>query len=189
MKNKFCECDVFRRFEKIKESKMARKFEIVNMPSHDEALSNYVYVNPFDARAPYVTLGEGYVYRCCPHPDIEPGRVALNAIQRRILVKFAGDTVALTDFLIPMRDFTIKAVTVEVEWLKNTDGDDPMDLQALANTFRSHHAGHVIAKGQRLILSHKGKMVSCVIKSQVKGLVTMQTEIGVDLHNSAVDVV
>jgi hypothetical protein len=59
----------------------------------------------------------------------------------------------------------------------------------LANTFRSHHAGHVIAKGQRLILSHKGKMVSCVIKSQVKGLVTMQTEIGVDLHNSAVDVV
>jgi hypothetical protein len=167
----------------------ARNFIIVNMPSSDEAMSNYVYVNPYDARAPYVTVGEGYVYRCCPHPDIEPGRVALNAIQRRILVKFAGDTVALTDFLIPMRDFTIKAATVEVEWLKNTDADAPMDLQGLANTFRSHHAGHIIAKGQRLILSHKDKMVLCTVKSQVKGLITMQTEIGVDLHNAAVDVV
>jgi len=171
-------------------SQMApRNFMIVNMPSSDEAMSNYVYVNPYDARAPYVTVGEGYVYRCCPHPDIEPGRVALNAIQRRILVKFAGDTVALTDFLIPMRDFTIKAATVEVEWLKNTYADDPMDLQGLANTFRSHHAGHIIAKGQRLILSHKDKMVLCTVKSQVKGLITMQTEIGVDLHNAAVDVV
>ena len=91
--------------------------------------------------------------------------------------------------MIPLRDFTIKAVTVEVEWLKNTDADDSMDLQALANTFRSHHAGHVITKGQRLILSHKGKMVACTVKSHVKGLITMQTEVGVDLHNSAVDVV
>jgi hypothetical protein len=188
MKNRSVNTRFLRDILKIKESKMARTFEIVNMPSHDEAMSNYVYVHPFDARAAYVTMG-AFVYRCCPHAAIEPGRVALNAIQRRILVKFAGDTVALTDFLIPMRDFTVKAVTVEVEWLKNTDADDPMDLQALANTFRSHHAGHVIAKGQRLILSHKGKMVSCTVKSQVKGLVTMQTEIGVDLHNPAVDVV
>jgi hypothetical protein len=32
-------------------------------------------------------------------------------------------------------------------------------------------------------------MVLCTVKSQVKGLITMQTEIGVDLHNAAVDVV
>ena len=182
---------MFQRRQSIrpKETKMARTFEIVNMPSHDEALSNHVYVNPYDARAAYVTVGEGYVYRCCPHAAIEPGRVALNAIQRRILVKFAGDTVDLSDFLVPMRDFTIKAATVEVEWLKNIDAAAPMDLQGLANTFRSHHTGHVIAKGQRLILSHNDKMVLCTVKSQVKGLVTMQTEIGVDLHNAAVDVV
>ena len=183
--------DMFKRRQSIrpKESKMARTFEIINMPSNDEAMSNYVYVNPYDARAPYVTVGEGYVYRCCPHADIEPGHVALNAIQRRILVKFVGDTVALTDFMIPMREFTIKAVTVEVEWLKNTDAADPMELQALANSFRAHHAGHVISKGQRLIVSHKGKMVLCTVKSQVKGLVTMQTEVGVDFHDAAVNVV
>jgi hypothetical protein len=168
---------------------MARNFEIINMPSSDEAMSNYVYVNPYDARAPYVTVGDGYVYRCCPHADIEPGRVALNAIQRRILIKFVGDTVALTDFMIPMREFTIKAVTVDVEWLKNTNADAPMELQALANAFRAHHAGHIIAKGQRLIVSHNGNMVLCTVKSQVKGLITMQSEIGVEFRNAAVDVV
>ena len=43
--------------------------------------------------------------------------------------------------------------------------------------------------GDTVKVPHKGKMVSCVIKSHVKGLITMQTEVGVDLHNSAVDVV
>jgi len=171
-------------------SQMAsRNFNIVNMPSSDEALSNHVYVNPYDARAPYVTVGESYVYRCCPHPDIETGRVALNAMQRRIINAHVGDTVALADFLIPMREFTIKAVTIEAEWADVKEEGSPKELAALANAFRVHHAGHVIAKGQRFIMRYDDKMALCTVKSQVKGLITMQSEIGVEFRNAAVDVV
>jgi len=183
--------DMFQRRESIrpKESKMSRKFEIVNMPSSDEAMSNHVYVNPYDARAPYVTVGDAYVYRCCPYSDIETGRVALNAMQRRIINVHVGDTVALADFLIPMREFSIKAVTIEAEWADVKEEGSPTELAALANAFRVHHAGHVIAKGQRFIMRYDDKMALCTVKSHVKGLVTMQTEIGVEFRNAAVDVV
>lgn len=183
--------EMFQRRESIrpKESKMARKFEIINMPSSDEAMSNHVYVNPYDARAPYVTVGEAYVYRCCPHPDIETGRVALNAMQRRIINVQVGDTVTLTDFLIPMREFTVKAVTIEAEWADVKEEGSPKELAALANAFRVHHAGHVIAKGQRFIMRYDDKMALCTVKSHVKGLITMQTEVGVEFRNAAIDVI
>ena len=182
---------MFQRRQSIraKESKMARNFEIINMPSSDEAMSNHVYVSPYDARAPYVTVGEAYVYRCCPHPGIETGRVALNAMQRRIINAHVGDVVSISDFLIPMREFSIKAVTIEAEWADVKEEGSPKELAALANAFRIHHVGHVIAKGQRFIMRYDDKMALCTVKSQVKGLVTMQTEIGVEFRNAAVDVV
>jgi len=173
-----------------KDSKtMARTFVICNAPSQDEAMTNFVYVNPFDARAAYVTLGEnGYVYRCCPHADVESGRIALNAVQRRHIVKFAGDPVTVQDFLIPMRDFVIKACTLEAEWFK-TGPAAPGDFTAIANNFRTQFSGHVLAKGQKVILKYDGELLLFTVRSAVKGLITMQTELGVEFCSPEVNVV
>jgi hypothetical protein len=168
---------------------MARTFVISNAPSHDEAMTNFVYVNPADARTSYVTLGPGgYVYRCCPHAGVDPGRIALNAVQRRHIVKFAGDPVTVEDFLIPMRDFQIKACTLHAEWLK-TGPAAPGDFTAIANNFRTQFSGHVLAKGQKLILKYDGELLLFTVRSEVKGLVTMQTELGVEFFSPEVNVV
>jgi vesicle-fusing ATPase len=173
-----------------KDSKiMARTFVIANAPSQDEALMNFVYVNPCDARAAYVTLGEnGYVYRCCPHAGVDSGRIALNAVQRRHITKFAGDPVTVEDFLVPMRDFQIKACTLHTEWLK-TGPSAPGDLTAIANNFRNQFSGHVLAKGQKVILKYGGELLLFTVRSEVKGLVTMQTELGVEFFSPDVNVV
>ena len=91
-------------------------FLIVNTPSQELAMTGYIYVHPSDARAAYVTMGDN-VYRCVPHPVIEQGRVALNAIQRRLVNKFAGDLIGIEDFLIPMREFDLRSLPVQAEWL------------------------------------------------------------------------
>ncbi|BAT22723.1 hypothetical protein [Yellowstone lake phycodnavirus 3] len=168
---------------------MARTFVISNAPSHDEAMTNFVYVSPSDARGAYVTLGPGgYVYRCCPHPGVDTGRIALNAVQRRHIAKFAGDPVDIEDFQIPMRDFQIKACTLHAEWLK-TGPAAPGDFTAIANNFRTQFSGHVLAKGQKIILKYDGELLLFTVRSEVKGLVTMQTELGVEFFSPEVNVV
>ena len=168
---------------------MARTFIITNAPSQDEAMTNYVHVNPSDTRTAYVTLGAGgYVYRCCPHAAVEPGHVAINAIQRRLIKKFAGDSVTIEDFQIPMRDFVIKACTLQAEWLKS-GAAAPGDLTSIANNFRTQFSGHVIAKGQKVLLAYDGQFILFTVRSAIQGLVTMQTELGVEFFGGEVNVV
>jgi len=173
----------------IRPKDMARTFVISNAPSHDEAMTNFVYVNPSDARTAYVIIEKnGYVYRCCPHADVDPGRIALNAVQRRHISKFAGDPVHVEDFMVPMRDFQIKACTLHAEWLK-TGSAAPGDFTAVANNFRTQFSGHVLAKGQKVILNYDGELLLFTVRSAVRGLVTMQTELGVEFFSPEVNVV
>lgn len=159
---------------------MARTFVIANAPSQDEAMTNFVYFNPRDARSLYVTLGEnGYVYRCFPHAGVDPGFIALNAAQRRHIVKFAGDPVDVEEFQIPVRDFVIKACTLQAEWFKPGPAL-PGDLTAIANNFRTQFSLHVFAKGQTVLLKYYDHIIMFTVRSDVKGLITMQTELGVE---------
>lgn len=159
---------------------MTATFVISNAPSQEEAATNFVYVNPSDAQAAYVTLDkDGYVYRCCPHSSVEPGHVALNAIQRRLIKKFAGDATTLENFQVPMRDFTIKSCTLHAEWLKSGPAP-PGDLTTIANNFRTQFSGHVFAKSQSVLLKYYDQFIMFTVRSQVKGLITMQTELGVE---------
>lgn len=168
---------------------MARTFVIANAPSRDEAMTNFVYVNPSDARTAYVTLGvDGYVYRCCPHAGVDIGRIALNAVQRRNIGKFAGDPVNIWDFMVPMRDFVIKACTLHAEWLK-TGPAVPGDFTSIANNFRTQFSGHVLSKGQKLILKYDDELILFTVRSEVKGLITMQTELGVEFFSPEINVV
>ena len=159
---------------------MTNTFVISNAPSQDEAMTNFVYVNPCDAHAAYVTIEKnGYVYRCHPHAGVDPGRIALNAVQRRHIAKFAGDPVHVEDFLIPMRDFQIKACTLHAEWFK-PGPSLPGDLTTIANNFRNQFSGHVLAKGQTVLLKYYDHIIMFTVRSATKGLITMQTELGVE---------
>ena len=155
------------------------------MPSHDLATTGCIYVNPVDARAAYVTLSSVYgtssfVYRCAPHPEVPCGHVALNAIQRRLANAVASDQLQITDFLVPMRDFEIRALPVQAEWLKSDAGLPPRDLTALANAFRAHFLGHVLTRGQKVCMDYGGNAVLFTVRGEVRGLVTMSTEVHVE---------
>ena len=165
--------------------KKAMALTVVNMPSHDLATTGCIYVNPVDARAAYVTLSSVYgtssfVYRCAPHPEVPPGHVALNAVQRRLANAVASDQLKITDFLVPMRDFEIRALPVQAEWLKSGAGLPPRDLTALANAFRAHFLGHVLTNGQKVCMDYGGNAVLFTVRGEVRGLVTMSTEVHVE---------
>jgi hypothetical protein len=162
---------------------------VMNMPSSEFATTGYIYVNPSDARAAYVSMGD-FVYRCAPHPRVNPGHVALNAIQRRLTNKFPGDQVPIEDFLVPMRDFDLKILTVRAEWVKSNATPPPQDLTALANAFRTHFTGQVLAKGQKVCMNYDDEPMLFTVKSRavyVKGLVTMGTEVAVEFNNPGPD--
>jgi len=152
---------------------------VVNMPSNDLALTGCIYVHPYDARAAYTSLGN-FVYRCAPHPEVEPGHVALNAIQRRLEQVSAGEEVQIKDFLVPMREFEIRTLAVQAEWVKLGAALPPRDLTALANAFRTTFTGHVLTSGQKVCMDYGGNTLLFTVRGEVRGLVTMSTEIHVE---------
>lgn len=151
----------------------------------EDAATNMVFTNPVDARAPYVAIGN-FVYRCCPDPEVEPGHVAMNAFQRRSCRVFPGDDVDVQDYLIPMRDFELKAVTIEAEWLRNPGNMPRPDLSELASLFRTKFSGHVLTRNQVICMRYIDTWIYFQVKSNVRGLLTLQTEVGVEWNWSFV---
>ena len=146
------------------------------------ALENRVHVNPADAVTPYVTIGN-FVYRAVPHPDVERNHIAMNAIQRRMARTFAGNNVEVFDFLVPVsRDFSIKAVTIEADYVKGDTTKPPPELTHLANAVRAALLGDVLTFGQSIVIKHYDNNILLWVKSDVRGLVTDNTEIGIDWH-------
>jgi vesicle-fusing ATPase len=156
-----------------------------NAPNSELALANSVHVNPADARTPYVNISN-FVYRAVPHPDVEPGHIALNAIQRRMAKTFPGNRVEVWEFLVPIsRDFSIGAVTIEAQFLKRSS-NRITDLTSLANAVRSALMGDVLTFGQSIVIKHLDDNILLWIKSNVRGIVTTQTEIGIDWRDDNV---
>lgn len=155
---------------------MSRTFVIQYSPSADEALSNMVYMNPVEIGAPYVAI-DRFVYRCAAHPDVASGSIALNAVHRRQLVKNVNDTIHVSDFLVPMTNFEFNLVTLKASWLKNTVAAPPPTN--LANIFRTTFDGFVLVKDQILTLNYEGNDVYIIVTSEGRGMLTMNSEVGV----------
>jgi len=149
---------------------------VMNMPSSEFATTGCIYVHPSDARAAYTSLGS-FVYRCSPHPGVSPGHVALNAIQRRLANVSVSDQIQIEDFLVPMRAFDIRVLSIQAEWVKVNAAPPPQDLTALANAFRTHFTGHVLSSGQKVCMNYDGNPMLFTVKNDVKGLVTMHTQV------------
>ena len=156
--------------------KMA-SFIVVPSPSEAEAMKNTVYTSPQDALGPYVTIGS-FVYRCSPHQDVEPGHLAMNAVQRRAARVFTGDAVQVSEFLVPMRNFHVDAVTICAEWTSSKAG--PPDLTNLANFIRSVLSYQIISYNQPFVLNYGDFPVLATVKSRVRGFVDEQTEVGLE---------
>ena len=92
----------------------------------------------------------------------------------------AGDEIQIADFLVPMRDFDIRVLTVQAEWVKLNAAPPPQDLTALTNAFRTHFTGQVLAEGQKVLMNYDGNAMLFTIKNDVKGLVTTSTEVHVE---------
>jgi hypothetical protein len=150
-------------------------------PSHEEGLTGLVYVNPTDARSPYVIIKDRWVYRCAPHADVKRGHIAMNLVQRRqIKENEFGTDIEVRDFYVPMnREFGLSSLTLVVDFLyKQTDLPMP-DLASVANAFRTHYEGHVLQTDQVLLLYFNDQMLRLTVTSVSLGLVTHKTEIGI----------
>jgi vesicle-fusing ATPase len=157
----------------------------VASPSDELALTNCIYVNPVDARSPYVNLGN-FTFRCQPLQEIPVGHVALNAIHRRQARIFVGSSVELWDFFIPVsREFSIKAVTIEACSRQILPKVAP-DLACLASNIRTNFAGHVLHFGQSILMRYGEADILLWVKSDVRGLLTERTELMVEWRDSIV---
>lgn len=160
----------------------AKFLTCTNSPNAELALQNCVYVNPIDAGSAYVNIGN-FVYRAVPHPEVTRGFVAMNAIQRRMAKTIPGTPVPIWDFGVPvMRNFTIDAVTIEAQFLKPSNQRIP-DLTSFANSVRSALVGDVLTFGQSIVIKYLDQNILLWVKSDVRGLVTNTTEVGIDWRN------
>ena len=156
---------------------MARVFRVQYAPNQEMALTNMVYMNPSDTTSAYVSIGK-FVYRCAPHADVRPGNISLNGYQRRSMMKMVNDDVTVSEFLVPMRDFEIGTLTLQADWLVKSTAPPP-DLVELANRFRTEYDGHVISKDQLFVMYFEDN-VYLKVKSDVRGLLTMKTNVGIN---------
>jgi hypothetical protein len=146
-------------------------FRVTPSINTDLAETNAIYVNPNDATTPFVTMGR-FIYKCIPHPDVEPGTVCMNAIARRAV--YPSEEVTLEDYLVPMTAGPTR-VLVEAAYVKRQQGPMPANLP---NAVRNVLEGLVVSTGQKFTLTHE----NCAILIQVtdvdaQGIVTMNTEV------------
>ena len=89
---------------------------VANCPSQDLALTNAAFVNAADdAFVPYAELGDLVLF-CKPHPEVLPGTIALNGVQRKLLRVSTGDSLRVEPFVMPAAQFSAAAMTVELEF-------------------------------------------------------------------------
>ena len=91
---------------------------VANCPSQELALTNAAFVSPSDSDfVPYAELGDLVLFTR-PHPEVEPGQIALNGVQRKLLRVSTGDTVRVEPFTPPTTQFNAAGMTLELEFTK-----------------------------------------------------------------------
>lgn len=142
-------------------------FVIVNMPSHYEATTGFVYLNSEDLRSEFVKVGD-FVYRCLPHHRVQPGTIAMNVVQRNQ----AGEKrVWVLAFSISSLQ-EIKGLYIDVEWLIRDTTKEPPEIEA---RFKSHFNRHVLTGGQEVLLYIDDNLAKCKVKIEGQGMMTNKT--------------
>lgn len=144
-------------------------------------MTGLVYVSPYNNVGPYVILDDSEIYRVAPHAGVDTDTIALNAIQRRLLKKFAGDEVVVKKFEVPMgRDFILENITVSAEYLKTYHRPNLPDLTDMANQFNIHFNGHVFQPDQKVIMQYDDENFLLTVQSDKPGLMCSITEVSIN---------
>jgi hypothetical protein len=146
-------------------------FRVVPSLNTDLAETNAIYVNPHDAKTPYVWMGR-FVYKCIPHPDVTPGTVCMNAITRRAI--YPDEEVTLEEYLGPVTPGP-KSVCVQAEYVKRQQGPMPPNLP---NAIRNVLEGLVVSTGQKFTLIHENLAILIQVTDvDTQGVITSNTEV------------
>ena len=137
---------------------------IVNMPSHYEATTGFVYLNSEDLRSEFVKAGD-FVYRCLPHHRVRHGTIAMNVVQRN---QVGGKSVSVYSENITSLP-EIKGLYIDVEWLIRDTSKEPPEIAA---RFKAHFNRHVLTGGQDVLLYIDDNLAKCKVKIEGRGLMT-----------------
>jgi hypothetical protein len=71
----------------------------------------------------------------------------------------------------------MNTITVESTWLGN--GVRPTDLTSIVNNFRNQFTGSALTKGQQISMMYENNMMLLTVKSDVNGIMTINTNVGI----------
>lgn len=71
----------------------------------------------------------------------------------------------------------MNTITVESTWVGN--GARPTDLTSIVNNFRNQFTGSTFTKGQRMTMMYENNMMLLTVKSDVNGIMTINTNVGI----------
>jgi len=146
-------------------------FRVVPSLNTDLAETNAIYVNPCEAKTPYVWMGR-FVYKCIPHSDVTPGTVCMNAITRKAI--YPSEEVTLEEYLGPVTPGP-KSVCVQAEYVKRQQGLMPDNLP---NAIRNVLEGMIVRPCQQFTLTHENRAILIrVTDVDAMGPVTINTEV------------
>ena len=137
---------------------------VANCPSQDLALTNAAFVSSADSDfVPYAELGDLVLFTR-PHPEVEPGQIALNGVQRKLLRVSTGDTVRVEPFTPPVSQFNAAGMTLELEFTKLRTATDlnaagrheQVDAVKMAESIKRAFVSQVFTVGQKAAVEYCG---------------------------------
>ncbi|GAQ85859.1 vesicle-fusing ATPase [Klebsormidium nitens] len=191
-----------------------RPVKVVNCPSQDLALSNHAFVNPADAAAfaldamdheqkGFVEIS-GNVLSVRPHDAVEPGGLALNAIQRRDAKASSGESIVVSKFIPPVSNFALTLLRVSVDFVTRAKArEEQIDAGEASKILQQRLAGQVFTVGQRASFEFRGSNFVFTVTetvpvgaleakpalSMTRGLLTPETTFFFESGNTSIKVV
>ncbi|XP_039019978.1 vesicle-fusing ATPase-like [Hibiscus syriacus] len=150
---------------------------VTSTPSADLALTNLAYCSPSDLQSFAVlgsklflaNIGDAFVLSVSPHESIRNGYISLNATHRRLAKVSNGDNVSVSRF-IPLQDFNLALLRVELEFVKKGTKNEQVDAVLLANQLRKRLINQVMTVGQKVTFEYHGNnYIFTISQAQLEG--------------------
>jgi len=142
------------------------------MPSQAEALTNFVYVHPSDMFSVYVKIHD-YVYMCAPHPSVNRGNIALNAVQRRNGKSYVADVIEVQGY--DASGYT-RYIDLSVEPVRG-DEDFLHAPQVVSDMFQRHFNGQIFKNNQKITMMCGNQMLLFTVLDVGRGRISNTTSI------------
>lgn len=151
---------------------MAHQFLVCSVPSDNDTRSNHVFMNPSDHRM-YVGGSEaivigGFPLTARPHDKIQPGNIAMNSIQRRMLgISVAtGATVSFT--VMERNQPALAEMRLRVDHIMASKRGGTLDCKEFNAFCKAMFMGQAFREGQMIAIVMDSGMRLLVVVERVK---------------------